>query len=591
MHALDHQSPETAKSGYLMVLDKRKGRSNLAWALEHCVITADSMLASIPGNARQPRPFLHLAACSFRMINGNKHTGRGFAKKNIVEVVDRDTNIPLVYLQARTKDETRAWLFELRVHTAYNQQNNDGYVLQDSHYSSSLRLDNAIGNGDGSHFSFVGWSEHNDASSGKNGKGDAGIGINGSNGRNGSNGDSGSDECLDGAQRSTMRPGHKCPIQPSATPLFASSSSLPPSAGVHKPPLSLVQAAAMRGPSGSLDLARINPGDRFNSYPLPLHHHALPTLHPPSQDNQQQQQQQQQRRRQYRMNKDSAPTAADPAAVSVITAGLLYLQTHMEDAPKPVPHYLHTKGSSRWRPFIGVLARCSDSVGFFLLDTNDSSRAASQQQQQQKQQQQQQQVRVVAELDVRLLSTYDTQPLDESLFGSSFAFSIRARQFPAGSFNDSMTAYYSNALTEHLGPEIAAKFSSGADYDDNTNDSSSVLTRSTMSKGDTSDSSNKLGVCSETVGLSRPLTSAPVADLETFGAKWTTAAGERMHAADMLGGKERSRSLGDLIDFGSAEDIGGLDQIAELDESTESNEQYAGVWSDLNTGQHAKNSH
>ncbi|KAJ1801612.1 GTPase activating factor, partial [Coemansia sp. RSA 2399] len=208
------------------------------------------------------------------------------------------------------------------------------------------------------------------------------------------------------------------------------------------------------------------------------------------------------------------------------------------------------------------------------------------------QQQQQQQVRVVAELDVRLLSTHDTQPLDDSLFGSSFAFSIHVRQVPAGSFNDSMMAYYSNALTEHFGPEIAAKFS--GDDDDtntNTNDSSSVLTRSTMSKGDTSDSSNKLGVCAETVDSNRPLTSAPVADPETFGVQWTTAAGERIHATDRIGNKERSRSLGDLIDFGNAGDIGGLDQIAELDESTESNEQHVGLWSDLNTGQRAKNSH
>ncbi|KAJ2559748.1 GTPase activating factor [Coemansia sp. RSA 1933] len=479
MHALDHQSPETSKSGYLMVLDKRKGRSNLSWTLEHCIITPDAMLASITSNARQPRPFLHLAACSFRMINGNKHTGRGFAKKNIVEVVDRDTNMPLVYLQARTKEETRAWLFELRVRTAYNQQQDNGVAHQDSYCSTSLGLDNR--NEHGSQFSFVGWGENNQA---------ANIDET-ENGRGG-----GGDECL---------------------------------------------GCCTHGSTAALH------GDDNPQY-----------------------------RPKHRMDNNSAPMAADPAAVSVISAGVLYLQTHMEDEPKPVPHYLHTRGSTRWRPFIGVLATCSDSVGFFLLDANDSRTTAAQQQQQQ---QQQQQVRVVAELDVRLLSTHDIQPLDDSLFGSSFAFSIRARQ----SSSAEPASHYSTALAEQFGPEMVAKL--GRD-EDASNDSISVLTRSTTtSKTDTGDSvgdnRSKPSTSIEDVESVRPMTSGPVSDPEPFGgaAKWTVAEG-------IIGKKERSRSLGDLIDFGTAVDTAsGLDQIAELDEVSETSEQQqsggGSSWSEL----------
>ncbi|KAJ1770988.1 GTPase activating factor [Coemansia sp. RSA 1843] len=577
MHTLDQRSPETPKSGYLMVLDKRKGRSNLSWILEHCVITADSILASISGNARQPRPFLHLAACSFRMINGNKHTGRGFSKKNIVEVMDRDTNMPLVYLQAKTKEETRAWLFELRVHVAQNQQKNNSFLLQNSYCSSSLGLDNSSGNDNGGHSSFVEWGENNDTDSVNN------ISSSGKNGETDAERCRNCDECLDCAHGNaipcTSASNHKCSnshhsIQPSATALLASSSSLSPSSSLHKPPSSLVQAAARRGgPSGSLDLTRGYPGDRFkpSAFPLHYHHHTSPNLYTLSQDKQQQQQQQQQQQPQRHLMNDNTVPTADPAAVSVITAGVLYLQTYMEDEPKPVPHYLHTKGSSRWRAFIGVLARCSDSVGFFLLDADDSARSISQQHQ----------VRVVAELDVRLLSTHDTQPLNDSLFGSSFAFSIRARQVSDGTLSDSMRAYFSDMPAENFGPESMAKFG-----DDNDNDNISVFSRSTVSKTDTSDSKSKLGVCFEDAASDKQSSSDSVSQQATFGAKWTPAAGGLLPTDKIANNKERSKSLGDLIDFGDTIDVGGHDQIG-----AELNEQHAGLGNEQSAVQRAKSVH
>ncbi|KAJ2693876.1 Ras GTPase-activating protein 1 [Coemansia sp. RSA 1285] len=372
------QSPETAKSGYLMVLDKRKGRSSMAWILRHCVILAkDSTLASTPGgtnSTRKPRP-------KAKSVGGGS-VAAGAANEDMAP-------------------------------------RNVG--------SSHASIDNDF--------------------------------------------------------RTSATHSHPLSIASSLSRLLDSSQQK--HKYKHKPP-SLVQAVADSG-----SLGHLAPGKE--------------------------------QRKRHLMSSDSTAYTADTGTVSVITAGVVYLQTYLDDQPRPIPHYLHTKKKegrdgllSRWSPFIGVLAKCGASVGFFLLDPDDPAKTAPQQH-----------VRMIAELDVQSLSAHDIQPLDDSLFDSSFAFSIRVHQNPASQFNDSMRAYYSHSLAEHFDLEMLAKYcdpdddyDSDNDNDDDGGDSTSVFSRSTM--GSRSSSS--------------------------------TDTGKRRIFTDTSDRKERSKSLGDLGNFISPED-------------------------------------
>ncbi|KAJ2664956.1 Ras GTPase-activating protein 1 [Coemansia sp. RSA 1200] len=434
------QSPETAKSGYLMVLDKRKGRSNMAWILSHCVILAkDSTLASTPGGDDNG--------------SGNWNAGHssppGEWRGN-----DDDTNNP------------------------------------NSSTSSKAKSVGGGSNGD----SCCGGGAVNEGMAPSN--------VGSSHASNGND------------LRTSATHSHPLPIASSLSRLLDSSQHKYKHKHKHKPP-SLVQAGKKQ-------------------------------------------------RKRHLMSSDSTAYTADTGMVSVITAGVVYLQTYLDDQPKPIPHYLHTKKKegrdgllSRWRPFIGVLAKCGDSVGFFLLDPDDPAKTAPQQH-----------VRMVAELDVQSLSAHDIQPLDDSLFDSSFAFSIRVHQNPASQFNDYMRAYYSHTLAEHFDLEMLAKYCDPDDDcdEDDDNDSTSVFSRSTMgshsSSTDTGDSREGEDICFDEKDPadmppsleSRLQTKEDVVRGVTGEARWTFVEGKRRISTDTLDRKERSKSLGDLGNFISSED-------------------------------------
>ncbi|KAJ2524367.1 Ras GTPase-activating protein 1 [Coemansia sp. RSA 2049] len=452
------QSPETAKSGYLMVLDKRKGRSSMAWILRHCVILAkDSTLASTPGgtnSTRKPRPFLHLPACLFRMINGNKHTtGHGFSKRNIIEVADKETNGP-------------------------NKPN-----------SSTSSKAKSVGGG-----SVAAGAANEDMAPRNVGSSHASI---------------------DNDFRTSATHSHPLSIASSLSRLLDSSQQK--HKYKHKPP-SLVQAVADSGSLGHLAPVWLKPSDRCTPCVFPLHidrhhhhhhhNHASSSLYTCNQGKEQ--------RKRHLMSSDSTAYTADTGTVSVITA-----------------------------------------------DPDDPAKTAPQQH-----------VRMIAELDVQSLSAHDIQPLDDSLFDSSFAFSIRVHQNPASQFNDSMRAYYSHSLAEHFDLEMLAKYcdpdddyDSDNDNDDDGGDSTSVFSRSTMgsrssSSTDTGDSREGEDVCfavKDPADMppsleSRLHTKEDVIREGTGEARWTFVEGKRRIFTDTSDRKERSKSLGDLGNFISPED-------------------------------------
>ncbi|KAJ1737944.1 Ras GTPase-activating protein 1 [Coemansia sp. Benny D160-2] len=588
------QSPETAKSGYLMVLDKRKGRSNMAWILRHCVILAkDSTLASTPGgtnSTRKPRPFLHLPACLFRMINGNKHTtGHGFSKRNIIEVADKETNVPLVYLQARTKIETRAWLFNLRLYMAYGQQDNAACLLQNccTDLLSLAPDDNGSGNGNAGHSSPPGeWRGINEGPNNPNSStsskaksvGGGSVAAGAANEDMAPRNVGSSHASIDNDLRTSATHSHPLPIASSLSRLLDSSQQK--HKHKHKPP-SLVQAVADSASLGRLAPVWLKPSDRCTPCVFPLHidrHHHHHHHHNHASSNLYTCNQRKKQRKRHLMSSDSTAYTADTGIVSVITAGVVYLQTYLDDQPRPIPHYLHTKKKegrdgllSRWSPFIGVLAKCGASVGFFLLDPDDPAKTAPQQH-----------VRMIAELDVQSLSAHDIQPLDDSLFDSSFAFSIRVHQNPASQFNDSMRAYYSHSLAEHFDLEMLAKYcdpddeydsdndNSDNNDDDDSGDSTSVFSRSTMgsrsssssSSTDTGDSREGGDIC---FAVKDPADMPPSLEPRlhtkedvfregTGEARWTFVEGKRRIFTDTSDRKERSKSLGDLGNLISPED-------------------------------------
>ncbi|KAJ2622627.1 Ras GTPase-activating protein 1 [Coemansia sp. RSA 1358] len=464
------QSTGSEKNGYLMVLDKRKGHSNVAWALEYCVVTHDAKLARLTGSVSRPMPFLHLDDCLFRMVNSSNAQSRrnrmssAFGARNAIEVVDSVTSVPLVYLQASTKAETRAWLVELR-HYAKDRillpsTSDNAKVFQRSPPSkpNNSALDKATSN------------ERRNSSKRETEHKTSSLSL----------------------HRLERQPSPPTPKSPSAAtflhlykpphsvqaPIQPTSCSALQTATKTRQGLQMAKRAKACKPSTT----------SFSSYPSVLTHKMPDIL-------------------------DRASVRSAHSAVRVLTAGVLYLRILGER--QPVPHVL--AASAQWQPYVGVLAQCEDSTGLFLFDPNDSPS-------------------VVAELDVNLLCVHDIQPLDDSLFDASFAFSVHVRD---PSVLDSLRTCRST-MTDAFNLDFAKYF----------DDDISIFSKATASSTSSSNSGNDCDISAKDHG-------SPLLD-----SKWSFVdSGKETPEQHHIRG--RSRSLGDVFDTSSIENGSGSGYLEE----------------------------
>ncbi|KAJ2500013.1 GTPase activating factor [Coemansia sp. RSA 1972] len=111
--------PDSIKIGYLLVCDKRQGSNT--YYVELCAITQDGQVVRITEDGTRVTHMFDLARTARRL------TSKASRSRRAIEVIDIGTGQPVVYLQATSKTETKAWLLAMR-----NMPHPHGECLADS---------------------------------------------------------------------------------------------------------------------------------------------------------------------------------------------------------------------------------------------------------------------------------------------------------------------------------------------------------------------------------------------------------------------------------------------------------------------------
>ncbi|KAJ2660532.1 GTPase activating factor [Coemansia sp. RSA 1199] len=115
------------KIGYLLVCDRNQGSNT--YYVELCAITQDGHVVRVTEDGSRVTRMFDLAHTARRL------TSKASRSRRAIEVIDMSTGQPVVYLQATSKTETKAWLLAMR-NMPYR-----GECLTDRHNLNDRRLD------------------------------------------------------------------------------------------------------------------------------------------------------------------------------------------------------------------------------------------------------------------------------------------------------------------------------------------------------------------------------------------------------------------------------------------------------------------
>ncbi|KAJ1720123.1 hypothetical protein LPJ53_005207 [Coemansia erecta] len=364
-------STGAGKSGYLMVWDKQQHDSHhhgdCGWVMEFCTITSTGEFVCLSKETSQPLVIFDLRTSVQRTI------GSGAWGRQAIEIVDRASQKPIIYLRASTKAETAAWLLEMQCWAV-----SAGESLAQSPLSTAASVSGSssgkdLGGGtiaiDHASATHVGIDAAEAAAAAAGSSSSIGISSPGDK-----------DNKSEGKHKEKEDAG-------SATLLLPTHSRKPPQlvqALVHTMApaaqkfRSLVEAYS-HTPSEKEEREGSHHDGIFSYFSYPLTSIFTDIMQP------------------------CVPASSN---VHILLAGMLYLRMHSSgDLFNPIAHVLARDGE--WHPYIAVLARCEQCVSLLLYEVGESV------------------VVEVADIDVQVLLAHDIQAEDDSLFESgSFGFHI-----------------------------------------------------------------------------------------------------------------------------------------------------------------------